>query len=75
MCGAIPVVIPHENKPKDEFYSDHFYKYGVAYGFEDIERAITTREKIYDYYCQLEDENIPNTIKFRDRCYNYFDKM
>jgi hypothetical protein len=75
MCGAISVVIPSVYKPSSEFYSDHIYKNGVAYGFDDIDNSSKTKNKIYDYFCQLESQNLENASKFRDKCYNYFNKM
>jgi hypothetical protein len=75
MCGAISVVIPSKHKSSFDFYSDHFYKNGVAYGFEDIDISLKTKENMYGYFCKLESQNVENTSKFRDKCYAYFDKL
>jgi hypothetical protein len=75
MCGAISVVIPSKHKSSFDFYSDHIYKNGVAYGFEDIDISLKTKENMYDYFFNLESQNEENTSKFRDKCYSYFNKL
>jgi hypothetical protein len=45
LCGCIPIVIPDEGIAKEEWREKlPLLKYGVAYGMDDIEWAINTRE-------------------------------
>jgi len=49
LCGCIPIVIPEEGIAKEEWCEKMpLFKYGVAYGMDDIEWAINTRELMID---------------------------
>lgn len=74
MCGAISVVIPSTIKSSSEFYSDHIYKYGVSYGFDDIPKRHPERYKLHDYFCHLEENNRHMADNFVNYCYRHFDK-
>ena len=46
ICGAIPVVVPDENVSKEEWLADEADRYGIAYGFDDIDWAVATRDRM-----------------------------
>ena len=46
ICGAIPVVVPDENVSKEEWLANEADRYGIAYGFDDIDRAVATRDRM-----------------------------
>ena len=69
LAGCISIVIPDEGVSKEEWISKQpLLKYGVAYGFDDIEWAISTahlvRPHLEEYY-----QHCMNTISdFRKDC-------
>lgn len=58
MSGCISVIIPHKDLTKAKLFSElPDWKYGIAYGLDDIEHAQATRHLIHDYAKTLETEN------------------
>jgi hypothetical protein len=72
ICGCIPVVIPKPGLSRDDWLKKTNQHFGVAYGFEDLEWAISSREKLLnklntDY--DLENVEIINFIeKIQKHC-------
>jgi hypothetical protein len=48
ICGCLPIVVPDENVSKEEWLADEGDRYGIAYGFDDVDRAMATREKMLE---------------------------
>jgi len=49
LCGCISIVIPEEGITKEEWCEKlPLFRYGIAYGMDDIEWAINTRELMVD---------------------------
>lgn len=74
LCGATSIVIPDRKTSKEEWISKlPINKYGIAWGLEDIEWAVQTKDKVRDYLIEFEkecdellDEFIANTTgKFK----------
>jgi hypothetical protein len=73
MCGCISIVIPDGNKTKDEWLNgSQLYKYGIAYGEEDIPRALETLPMMFDEIEKIKLEMHKNVFKFIKHCQNYF---
>jgi hypothetical protein len=71
LCGCIPIVIPDENKTIEDWYSEiPIYRYGIAYGFDDIERAKSTRSNLIDMIKDIESTSIEQTKKMIEICEN-----
>jgi len=51
LCGCISVIVPKNGLKKENILP--CFKYGVAYGIEDIQFAISTRHYITNYYESL----------------------
>lgn len=70
LCGCIPIVIPDENVNKEEFVRKApVNKYGIAYGFEDIEYAKSTLHLVKPYLESMEQESITLIKNYIDHCY------
>ena len=73
LCGATSVIIPDKNinMTREEFmHKFPLFKYGVAYGMDDIEWANSTKHLVKDYLLELDRESdkwldmfIENTTK------------
>jgi len=48
MCGCIPIVVPQQGLTKEEWLPEIEWRYGVAYGWEDIAWAVKTRGKLIE---------------------------
>jgi hypothetical protein len=46
LCGCISIVVPRPGMSREEWNSDEQDCYGVAYGEEDIPRALATRDAL-----------------------------
>jgi len=73
MCGCISVVVPDGTKTKDEWLNgSRLYKYGIAYGEDDIPRALETLPLMFDEIEKIKLEMNEQVIKFTEHCQNYF---
>jgi hypothetical protein len=73
MCGCISVVIPDGTKTKEEWLDgSRLYKYGIAYGEDDIPRALATLPLMFKEIDQIKLEMNEQVIKFTEHCQNYF---
>jgi len=62
LCGCLTIVVPDQGFSKEEWIDNHkFLKYGIAYGYEDIQHAIETKDLIRPYLKELE-ENALKTV-------------
>jgi hypothetical protein len=65
LCGCVSVVIPDGGVSKEKWINDRkFLKYGVAYGYEDIQHAIDTRHLVKPHLKQLEENALDTVHKF-----------
>jgi hypothetical protein len=62
LCGCTSVVIPSKEISNEEFYN--VQKYGVAYGFENIDFAKLTYSKMIDDLKQMEQNTFTQCDKF-----------
>lgn len=54
LCGCDSIVVPTRTSNRDEVMGQLAFKYGVAYGVEEIEQARDTREQLREYLLQKE---------------------
>jgi hypothetical protein len=62
LCGCTSIVIPSKEISNEEFYN--VQKYGVAYGFENIDFAKLTYSKMIDDLKQMEQNTFTQCDKF-----------
>ena len=73
MCGCISVIIPDGTKTKEEWLNgSRLYKYGIAYGEDDIPRALSTLPLMFKEIEKIKLEMNEQVIKFTEHCQNYF---
>jgi hypothetical protein len=62
LCGCTSVVIPSKEISNEEFYN--VQKYGVAYGFENIDFAKLTYSKMIENLKEMEKDTFAQCAKF-----------
>jgi tRNA A-37 threonylcarbamoyl transferase component Bud32 len=72
LCGCDSVVIPDENVTEENWYPNPKDRYGIAYGFENIEKSQTTKHMLDSEIKNIELTNIEQTKKFIDEINAYF---
>jgi hypothetical protein len=73
MCGCTSIVIPDPNVSKEKWIEgSRFNKYGIAYGEDDIPRAIETLPLLFQEIKKIKLEMNKNVITFAEHCQNYF---
>lgn len=69
LCGCISVVIPDENISKEEWMSkQQIFKYGVAYGLDDVQWARDTMKFVKSELQKIEDECEDLVDKYISKC-------
>lgn len=64
LSGCISIVVP-SNISKEEWISNHPYNaYGIAYGFDDLNRAMETRNLLYPKILETWSQGLNNLINF-----------
>jgi hypothetical protein len=73
MCGCLSIVVPDPMFTKEQWmYGSRLHKYGVAYGEDDIPRAIETLPLLLQEIEKVKLEMNENVIRFAEHCQNYF---
>ena len=62
LCGCVPIVIPDPEISSCEWRRHHFMKYGIAYGIDEVDYAVSTRDMLIDHLNFLEKESL-NSVK------------
>jgi hypothetical protein len=70
LCGCTSIVIPSKEISNEEFYN--VQKYGVAYGFENIDFAKLTYSKMIDDLKQMEQNTFTQCANFVKLIQNHF---
>lgn len=75
MCGCIAIVPPVPGVSKEKWLSgSRFQQYGIAYGEEDIPRALETLPLMFKELENIELEMNEKVIIFAEHCQKYFNK-
>lgn len=72
LCGCISIVIPEEGLTKDEWRPEEHRRYGIAYGFDDIQHAKDTQKHVLPMLKKLETDANNTVKKFIKKCELYF---
>jgi hypothetical protein len=70
LCGCTSVVIPSKEISNQEFYN--VQKYGISYGFENIDFAKLTYSKMIDDLKQMEQNTFTQCANFVKLIQNHF---
>lgn len=72
MCGCIPVVVPVQGVSKNEWHSREENRYGLAYGWDDVDWAVSTRANLYKHLSEIEIRSMESVTNFVSICEEYF---
>lgn len=72
MAGCKSVVVPEPGVTKAEWQPVEDLTYGIAYGFEDVDRAERTRPQMISYFQQQQQDNLKAALGFCQKCETYF---
>jgi hypothetical protein len=68
MCGCKSIVVPENGISKEEWYNGEESRYGIAYGFNDLDYAEKTKDKLILYLKQQEKGSEDYVKKFIEKC-------
>jgi hypothetical protein len=75
LCGCKSIVVPDPLQSADEWYPQIEDRWGIAYGFDNLEFALNTAhlqiERIQQQVCSVED----NVQQFMEEITNHFNDM
>lgn len=72
MCGCISIIVPEKGVSKKEWQPNEEDCYGLAYGFDDIEYALNTRELLLNKLQNMEYDSLENVKVFINKSKDYF---
>ena len=72
VCGCVSIVVPEENVEKNAWQSKEELRYGISYGFNEIEWAINTQQKAANYFESLDGNSIKSVRGFIKFCGDHF---
>lgn len=74
MCGCKSVVLPVEGMSMEDWHFSSESRFGVAYGIDDVPRAVATRENLLQQIQLFEENNLSSVRFFLRRCREFFQK-
>lgn len=72
LCGCKSIVVPDRNLDKEEWVAEPEFRYGIAYGEDDLERAIATVPDLRLYLTAQEESAIDSVRQFILTCDEFF---
>lgn len=73
LCGCESVIIPQKGKNKQEIINNQpTFKYGIAYGTDDIEHANKTQPLVRQHLNFLENKQTQDTLKIFNKITSHF---
>jgi hypothetical protein len=74
LCGCESIIVPYENITKETIINNQpSFKYGLAYGLDDLEHANLTRPLLRKHLQDLEDKQIEDTKIEFEKIFKHFD--
>jgi hypothetical protein len=74
MCGCKSVVIPEEGISKEKWLPEEEKRYGIAYGFDDVENAVNSRDMLFGRIQNEHEITLWQINSFVNKCSKNFDK-
>lgn len=68
MCGCKSIVVPEPGVDKAKWQSIEEMTFGIAYGEDEVDWAVQTRDKLMATYARLEEENFSSVAAFVKAC-------
>lgn len=72
LCGCISIIVPDEGVSKEEWYPEVEDRYGKAYGLNDINYSIETKQKMLEYIESQKEKNNISVKYFVNKCNERF---
>jgi hypothetical protein len=72
LCGCDSIVVPTDGVTEEEWLPNPEDRYGISYGFNNIEKARKTRALLPNYMKNLENQSILSVQNFLTETENYF---
>ena len=72
LCGCKSVVVPLEGLSKEEWQPQKEYRYGIAYGIDDLEEAENTKDLLLPYLKSEESNTNMGVELFIKKCEMFF---
>jgi hypothetical protein len=70
LCGCLSLVIPEVDVTPEEWHNGFpYFKYGIAYGWDDVDYAKETRHLVIPELLKIEAETIEQTKQFIAKSY------
>lgn len=70
MCGCVSIVIPDGKHTAQEWYDKFpYFRYGIAYGEDEIPHALATQHKLIPNLISIEQETLNQTKEFINKAY------
>lgn len=75
LCGCESVVIPDVGVTEKEWLPDPLDRYGISYGFENLERSKLTKSFLVERFKREQEKNLANASSFIDEASKYFEQL
>jgi hypothetical protein len=72
LCGCKSVVVPLEGLTKEDWQPQKEYRYGIAYGFDDLPEAESTKDLLLPYLKAEESKTNMSVELFVKKCRTFF---
>lgn len=73
LCGCESIIVPYPGLTKEDIVTKQpSFKYGIAYGIEDLHHGIMTSQLLVKHLQTLEDEQITNVMEKFNKIIKYF---
>lgn len=71
LCGCISIILPHPNTSKEKIFNFPQNKYGIGYGFDDINHSIDTLHLVKENVESCLSDNRKHLKQFTLDCYDW----
>lgn len=72
LCGCESIVVPNDGESEEQWYPNETDRYGIAYGFENIEKANTTVHLVKQHIIKEEQKSSNNVERSVIEINKYF---
>ncbi len=72
LCGCESVVVPDDGISEEQWYPNSSDRYGIAYGFENIDKAKKTKHLVLNHIIEEEKNSEKNVQDFIKECNAFF---
>lgn len=72
MCGCKSIIIPDEGVDIEQWQPEIELRSGVAYGFDDVDRAEATKPLLFDMLVHQQEESLNDTKNFVHKCLEHY---